>query len=221
MKSIATALLGNLFFLAVLLVSAGRWDYWQGWVYTATGLTMSALTRLVLRKNPELAAERAAPAQGAEGWDKKLLAAGFVLTLAMLVVAGLDSGRAHLRPIMPLAAFFVGLALDLAGMAVFLASMNENRFFTAVVRIQREREHTVCTTGPYRFVRHPGYAGMIIGTLGIPLLLMSAWSAIPALLFVGTVALRTRLEDATLRAELAGYDEYCRKTPYRLVPGVW
>jgi protein-S-isoprenylcysteine O-methyltransferase Ste14 len=99
--------------------------------------------------------------------------------------------------------------------------MKENRFFSAVVRIQTDRGHTVCSTGPYRLVRHPGYAGMIIGTLGLPLMLTSFWSGLPALLSAVLLVVRTRLEDATLQEELTGYREYQAATRFRLVPGLW
>lgn len=182
---------------------------------------MSLLTRLVLRENPELIEERTKPKPNAKTWDKRLLALGFLLTLAMLTVAGLDAGRWHLQPVLTWRCFAVGLLLELLGMSVFLRALKENRFFSSVVRIQSDRGHTVCRTGPYRVVRHPGYTGMIIGTLGIPLLLMSAWSAIPTLLFVVVMIVRTHLEDLVLRTELAGYREYSEDTRYRLVPGVW
>ena len=200
---------------------AGRWDYWPAWVYVAASLVMSLLTRLVLRENPELLAERNKVKPDAKTWDKKLLALGFLLTLAMLVVAGLDAGRFHLRPVMAWPFFAVGLALNLLGLGIFLRALKENRFFSSVVRIQSDRGHVVCDTGPYKLVRYPGYTGMIIGALGIPLLLMSAWSAIPGLLFVFLMLVRTHLEDATLERELAGYRVYRQNTRYRLVPGLW
>lgn len=106
-------------------------------------------------------------------------------------------------------------------MSLFLRALRENRFFSSVVRIQRERGHTVCTTGPYRWVRHPGYAGMLIGLLGSPLLLMSTWSAIPTLLFVVLTIARTYWEDAALTEELCGYRDYRASTPDRLFPGLW
>lgn len=221
MKAYLPALVLNLFFLAILLLSAGRLSYWPAWVYVATGVLMSVATRFVLRDNPELADERGKPRSDAKTWDKKLLALGFVLTLAMLVVAGLDAGRFHLRPVLTWPFFALGLALNLVGMGIFLRALKENRFFSSVVRIQSDRGHTVCSSGPYRVVRHPGYTGMIIGTLGIPLLLMSAWSAIPALLFVAVTVVRTYKEDTALTEELAGYREYRESTRYRLLPGIW
>lgn len=96
----------------------------------------------------------------------------------------------------------------MVGMGIFLLALKENRFFSSVIRIQDDRGHTVCSTGPYRHIRHPGNAGMALGTLGIPLLLMSAWSTIPALLLVVVMVVRTSREDLTLQAELAGYRDY-------------
>lgn len=201
--------------------SAGRLNYWPAWVYFVTGFLMSVLTRVAMRGNPALAKERARPQPDAKTWDKKLLTVGFLLTIAMLVVAGLDAGRFHLHPALSWRFLAAGLVLNLAGMGIFLRALRENRFFSSVVRIQNDRGHTVCNTGPYSVVRHPGYTGMILGTLGLPLLLRSAWSAIPALLFVAVTIVRTHLEDAALAGELAGYRAYRDSIRYRLVPGLW
>jgi protein-S-isoprenylcysteine O-methyltransferase Ste14 len=184
-------------------------------------MSMNLCTRLVLRKAPEVALERAKPGHGAKGWDKALLAFGLLLNLVTLVVAGLDSGRFHWVPQLARGWSIVGIVLTTVGTGIFLWAMKENRFFSAVVRIQTERGHSVCTTGPYAVVRHPGYAGMIIGTLGLPCLFTSAWSAIIASLSVVLLVVRTRLEDATLEQELAGYGDYQRATRFRLIPGVW
>lgn len=221
MKSLLPAFASNLVFLAILLVSAGSASYWPAWVYVATGVGMAVGMRVVLRGDPELAKERAKPGPGAKSWDKQLLGLGFLLTLAMLVVAGLDAGRYHWEPRLAWPWSIVGLGVSLAGSGLFLFALRENRFFSAVVRIQGDRGHTVCTTGPYRVVRHPGNAGMIVGTLGLPLLFLSAWSAIPAVLSVAVMVVRTGLEDRALEEELAGYREYRQATRYRLVPGLW
>jgi protein-S-isoprenylcysteine O-methyltransferase Ste14 len=109
----------------------------------------------------------------------------------------------------------------LLGYSFSSSAIVENRFFSGTVRIQSERGHHVVSTGPYRFVRHPGYAGALWGYLVIPLLLDSAWTFIPAVLLVGVLILRTALEDKTLQEELPGYKEFAQKTRYRLVPGLW
>lgn len=221
MKTLLPAIIMNTVFLALLLLCAGRCNYWPAWVYVGTSLLMSLLTRYVLRDNPELIKERNQPKPDAKAWDKRLLGLGFLLTLITLVIAGLDAGRWHLRPMLTWPSFALGLTLNLLGTGIFLRSLKENRFFSSMVRIQSDRGHTVCSTGPYRLVRHPGYVGMIVGTLGTPLLLMSAWSMLPTLLFVLVMFVRTQREDAVLQAELAGYVEYCSRTRYRLVPGIW
>jgi protein-S-isoprenylcysteine O-methyltransferase Ste14 len=221
MKQLFISLATTLVLLAMLLISAGRPDYWQAWAYAAIGTVMNLCTRLVLRNAPDVARERAKPGAGAKAWDKALLGVQFLLTLATLVVAGLDSGRFHWRPQLSWGWSVAGTALAMAGMAIFLRAMKENRFFSAVVRIQTDRGHAVCTTGPYRVVRHPGYAGMIVGTIGLPFLFTSAWSGIPALLSTILLVARTRLEDATLEQELPGYRDYQRATRFRLIPAVW
>lgn len=221
MKPFVISLVSNAVFLGILLVSAGRLSYWPAWVYAAISALTSVLMHLILRQHPDLERERSRPGPGAKTWDKKLLGLGFLLTLAMLVIAGLDTGRCHWSPRVSWRWSAAGALLSLVGMSVFLLALKENRFFSAVVRIQTDRGHTVCRSGPYRIVRHPGNAGMILGGIALPLLFMSAWSAIPAVLSVVLMVARTRLEDAALEHELEGYRDYQRETPCRLVPGVW
>jgi protein-S-isoprenylcysteine O-methyltransferase Ste14 len=216
-NSIAT----TVFFLAVVLVSAGNLSYWQGWIYAAISLLMVFATQRILRDNPDLAKERSKPGVGAKAWDKKLLGLGLLLTLATLVLAGLDSGRYHWSPNLSRMWFIPGLVLNLTGMSIFLLALRENRFFSAVVRIQIERKQTVCRTGPYKVIRHPGNAGMIVGTMGLPLLFLSFWSTIPVLLSAAILVIRTHLEDNMLKEELEGYPGYQRETRFRLVPGIW
>ncbi len=221
MKQLIMSSTTTIVFVAILLVSAGRLGYWQAWEYAAISTVMNVCTRLILRNAPELSKERTRPGEGAKGWDKALLGVGFLLTLVTLVVAGLDSGRFHWVPRLSWGWSIAGIVLTTTGVAIFLLALKENRFFSAVVRIQADRGHTVCNTGPYRVVRHPGYAGMIIGTIGLPLLFTSAWSGIPALLSSVLLVVRTRLEDGALEKELVGYRDYQRTTRFRLLPAVW
>ncbi|MFO7639547.1 MAG: isoprenylcysteine carboxylmethyltransferase family protein [bacterium] len=86
---------------------------------------------------------------------------------------------------------------------------------------QPERGQSVTTGGPYRAVRHPGYAGAAIFALGSALLLGSAWALLPAGVAVILLVVRTSLEDRTLKAELTGYSDYTRRTGAKLIPGLW
>ena len=137
-----------------------------------------------------------------------------------IIIAGLDYRFGWSAPI-PLAISLAALLVGLLGFAFSTWALVENRFFSAVVRIQTDRGHSVCSTGPYRFVRHPGYAGGILFYLMTPLILSSWWAFIPALLTTIFTIIRTHLEDKTLQAELDGYEAYARQTRYRLLPGVW
>jgi protein-S-isoprenylcysteine O-methyltransferase Ste14 len=159
-------------------------------------------------------------AKDTKPWDKilaPLLGLGSILILA---VAGLD------RYYGGTVAFSTSTgALALFGIVVGYAfsswALIENRFFSGTVRIQYERGHHVVTTGPYRIVRHPGYAGGLLGYLLIPVLLGSLWSFVPAILLMIVMVIRTALEDKTLQNELPGYKEFAQMTRYRLFPGIW
>jgi protein-S-isoprenylcysteine O-methyltransferase Ste14 len=96
-----------------------------------------------------------------------------------------------------------------------------NYYFSTLVRIQIDRDHKVATTGPYELVRHPGYSGFILSSLGVPLILGSLWALIPAFITGILFVIRTILEDRTLYSELEGYKEFSEKTKYRLIPGIW
>jgi protein-S-isoprenylcysteine O-methyltransferase Ste14 len=104
---------------------------------------------------------------------------------------------------------------------LFVWATAANTFFSRIVRIQPERDHTVVTGGPYRYVRHPAYAGAILYELAVPVLLASWPSLIVSSLNVLLLILRTALEDRTLQAELIGYSDYARRVRVRLLPGIW
>ena len=221
-------LLGLIVFLLytplVLFLSSGQLDWWMAWLYSLLSVVLSLGSRVVMaRKHPDLVAERASyrEAQGVKEWDKKLVPlVAQVGPFIMLLVAGLDKRFGWSAPL-NLQISMIALAVAILGYAFSTWAILENRYFSSVVRIQTERGHTVCSSGPYRYVRHPGYAGSLIWYLMTPLILGSLWAYIPTLFVVVLTVLRTHLEDITLQAELAGYQEYTRRTRYRLVPGIW
>jgi protein-S-isoprenylcysteine O-methyltransferase Ste14 len=136
------------------------------------------------------------------------------------LVAGLDK-RWNGSPALPLTVELGAFAIVIVGYWISVWALIANKFFSAVVRIQKERGHTVVTTGPYRFVRHPGYAGGVIAYLATPLALGTLWAYLPMGLILCALALRTALEDRTLQDELPGYAEYAARVRYRLLPGIW
>lgn len=211
----------SLFFFLVLFISAGTINYWQGWLYVSMNLFMTLMTILTSIGNIELVNERLKPGEGIKRWDKRLLGTSALVYLLMIIVAGLDSGRFHWSPNLHPGLYVLAIILTLSGHSFFLIAKRQNKFFSSVVRIQTDRGHTVCDTGLYKVIRHPGYTGMVISTLGFPLLLGSLWSIIPVMLSISILVIRTILEDKTLIRELPGYQEYTQKTTYKLIPKVW
>jgi protein-S-isoprenylcysteine O-methyltransferase Ste14 len=180
-----------------------------------------ALAQLVYvgRVNPQILRQRAFMKRGTEPWDWVWLLVFVPAFIGILLVGGHDlRSNGILLPdwVRP-----VGLVLFVLGGGLFIRAMGENPFFEKTVRIQHERSHHVIETGPYRFVRHPGYAGMIPWLLSFPLLLTSPRALLPAGLAVILLVVRTALEDRTLHDKLPGYAEYATRVRSRLVPGVW
>ena len=158
--------------------------------------------------------------EGTKSWDKVLISillAGFLVTL---IVAGLDGGRFHWAPAPPWAviAGYVLMALGCFGTGWAQAV---NRHFEPSVRIQTDRDHHVVTTGPYAFVRHPGYVSGTVLVAGMALALGSLWALLPAALVAVVLVIRTNLEDATLQRELPGYAGYAARVRSKWIPGVW
>lgn len=209
------------FFAVVLFWPAGRLDWVAAWVYVGV-VALNFLVNVVYlnRVNPELIEARTRMGKGTKRWDVIWGVVFGPMLLSIYVVAGLDAVRFEWSTMSPL--FWpAGMTLFLPGAALFSWSMGVNPFFEKTVRIQSERGHRVIDTGPYAFVRHPGYVGFFGWCLSAPLLLGSWWAFVPAILSVVGLVVRTAMEDRTLRAELEGYEAYSKRVRYRLLPGVW
>lgn len=201
-----------------------RWDWWEAWVFALILFLGFILSRaLAARKHPDILAERAdsIDKEDAKPWDKVLAPAMALGGLFIPLLAGLDE-RFHWSP-EPFSLPVKLIAIIVLVLAYIFSSwaMIENAYFSGVVRLQTDRGHTVCTTGPYRWVRHPGYVGSFWSYLAMPLILDSAWGFIPVALLLVVTIVRTRLEDRTLQEELPGYHEYAERVKYRLFPGIW
>ncbi|MFH1576785.1 MAG: isoprenylcysteine carboxylmethyltransferase family protein [Candidatus Margulisiibacteriota bacterium] len=208
----------------VLLISGGDLGWWQGWFYSVLIVAAGIAPRMWGEKrHPGLLAERGkfGKAQDVKSWDKVLSPLMAVsMTFPLFIVAGLDH-RFGWSPVFPTWLNILGLILIMLGYTFAGWALAENRFFSAVVRIQTDRGHMVCDSGPYRIVRHPGYAGNILALPGIVLALGSVWTIIPVIVALIIAVIRTTLEDKTLQEELPGYRDYVRRVRYRLIPGVF
>lgn len=207
----------------ILFGAAGTVGWPLGWAYVVVATVgVMGVRVLVFRRNPDTMEERARglKPEGTAPWDRWLVPLVIWSPIVAMLVAGLDVryGWSSMTGV-PVQAG--ALAVVAAGYAFGGWALVENRFFVAGVRLQEERGHTVVRTGPYRYVRHPGYAASLVATLLVPVVLDSAWAFIPAGVAAVALVVRTALEDRFLRAGLEGYVEYAAATRYRLIPGVW
>ncbi len=220
-RQIIRGVLTLLVFLALLFIPAGRIAWREGWLFLLFFLvTVSGMTLWMRRRDPALAAERTNVAENVEKWDNIIIAIYTVMLFILLILAGLDSGRMNWSTV-PLVVRLLGwLGLILAG-AIVWWSMASNTFLSERVRIQDDRGHQVVSSGPYKYVRHPMYVGVILSVICVPIVLGSWWALIPGVIIAVLFVVRTVLEDRTLISKLPGYLTYCQEVQYRLIPGVW
>lgn len=213
----------SLAFVALVFAAAGTVRWTAFWVLLGFYvMTTGGWFIWLKRRDPGLLRERMTGAvrPDVKRWDKAIIRAYTVLLLALLLVAPLDAVRFGWSRVPRVAQGLALLALVAAWILIIWA-FRVNAFLAEVVRIQTDRGHAVCTTGPYRIVRHPMYVAVILTILGVPVLLGSLYALIPAGIIAGLFVLRTALEDRTLRAELPGYADYARTVPWKLIPKVW
>jgi protein-S-isoprenylcysteine O-methyltransferase Ste14 len=203
----------------LLFGSAGTLAWWNGWAFlaynTASGLAVSLG---IYPKMPELLQERRTAAKKAKPWDKTaVLLQVVVFPVFTLVLSGLDKRFGWTHSI-TLVASLLALLVMAGSSSLIWGAMKSNPFFSSFVRVQEERGHVVVSRGPYAYIRHPAYLGMILGGLAIPIQLGS-WPAFGVgLANALLVFLRTVLEDRMLTEGLKGYRAYAKKVHYRLMP---
>ncbi len=223
LRDLTARIVGMFIVFALALFGAAGTIYWPaGWIFLILFYAFTvALTVWLLRHNPGLLQERLTgfrPEQKA--WDKVFLVVTAILFVAWLVLMPLDAVRFHWSHV-PVWLQVVGTILLLCSFYIFFLAYRENSYLSPLVRLQPERGQTVISTGPYRYVRHPLYSGLLLFTAGTSLLLGSWYGLLMGLVIDGMVVGRLLGEERMLRRELPGYQEYTTRTRYRLIPHVW
>jgi protein-S-isoprenylcysteine O-methyltransferase Ste14 len=218
LKRLIQVMMSVILIAIILLVSAGKIDWIYAWVYITSSLLVIIINAFIFPT--ELISERGRKKENIEKWDRLISGLITFPWLALYIVSGLDI-RFGLSLELASWIHITGLVIFALGNAFVSWAMISNIYFSTVVRIQYDRGHTVSIGGPYRFIRHPGYVGMIIYLLASPIILGSIWALIPASLAVILFIIRTAFEDNTLKNKLEGYKEYAEKVKYRLIPGIW
>ncbi|MEK6797843.1 MAG: isoprenylcysteine carboxylmethyltransferase family protein [Planctomycetota bacterium] len=209
---VATCVIGVVLFVAGGTLDRSAWQVYCA-VYGLLGFFFG------LTADPGLIKERKRPGPG--GIDRGFVPIIKLVAWTVPIVAAMDVGRFHWSDTVAPALQAAGLIGFAVPVSMVIWAIATNRFFSPVVRIQKERGHHLVRSGPYRFVRHPGYLGLIVGMLSSPPALGSWVSMIPAIVFVGVILHRTVTEDRFLQANLPGYSEYSASVRFRLLPGVW
>jgi protein-S-isoprenylcysteine O-methyltransferase Ste14 len=216
-------------FLASLLLSAvlifggaGRLDWPLGWLFIIAWTVPKLAFLFHLRlHDPNLLVERATRHKNTQPYERIIIPLYFVFAFGTFIVASLDGGRyrwsGDVSSIWVIAAY----ALYIFGNSLAGWAINSNPFFSAESRLQTDRAQRVASSGPYCFIRHPGYSAAVLLWLTTGLMLESWWALIPGFLASLMMIIRTVYEDRMLKAELPGYAGYARQVRYRLIPGIW
>ena len=202
---------------AILFIPAGTLYYWEAWLYLAILLIpMFFVFNYLLKHDPQLL-ERRMQMREREVAQRWIIAFSSIYFLVVFILPGLDK-----RWGWSAVPWFVVLAADLVvmlGYGGFVLVMRENQYASRTIQVETDQH--VISTGPYAFVRHPMYLGVVLMYLASPVALGSYWTLIPAVLIVPILVARILNEEKVLERELNGYREYELITKYRLLPGIW
>jgi protein-S-isoprenylcysteine O-methyltransferase Ste14 len=207
--------------IVLLFASAGTLYWVRGWIYICYLFSYKILyISVLLMINPQLLSERVKfNWKETKRYDKYFITSYYILGPSMIIVAGFDF-RFQWSTV-PFIAVYPSIVVLILTSFIALWAQISNSNFILTTRNDKLRNQHVCTTGPYKYMRHPGYFCIIFQWLCYPIILGSLFSLIPALIYISGTFIRTYYEDKTLRTELKGYEEYSKKTKYRLFPYLW
>ena len=220
-KYLVKLLLQRIIGVALFFIAAGTFYNVRGIVNLTLYLAVSVIACIMMFSgHQETLNERGKKQENTKGWDKMLLPIIWLLVYFLIyLVAGL--GVRFEWNSLSIEWFYIGTIIYLISSVFTVWPVLENKHFESTSRIQNNREQTVITTGPYRIVRHPGYAGLVLWAIATALMFGMLAVGVVSLIIISTICVRTYLEDKMLKEELKGYLEYSQKVRYRLFPFIW
>ncbi len=207
--------------MLLITLLAGRLDFAQGWIFGGLNLLIMAALLLFFPDMPTIMRERAKPGPQTKAWDRLFWAFFGPMNLAVFVVSVLDGGRFQWTSRLPLTLTAIGAVIYVLGSSLHFSAIKTNLFYSSTVSIHSQLGHKVIRDGPYRFVRHPGYSGILLMMSSTPIILGSLWGLIPGAVVGVLIIARTMLEDKSLIEELPGYKAYSQGVKSRIIPGIW
>ncbi len=203
--------------LAMFLLPAGTFAYWEAWGYLAIlFIPMSFVLNYLLKNEPELL-ERRMRMREKEAEQKLIIKFSYLYFLLTFLLPGFDKRMGWSN--VPAGVVIAADIFVLIGYGIFLLVLRENRYASRIIEVEQEQK--VISSGPYAIVRHPLYLGVSLMYILSPLALGSYWAMIPSILIIPILVLRIKNEESVLLRDLKGYPEYMQKTKHRLLPGIW
>ena len=211
------------FFLGVVLVGAliflpaGNFSFFGGWLLLAVLFIPMFFAGIVMMvKNPSLLKSRL-NAREKDMEQKGVIGLSAIMFISGFVLAGLGERFSILT--LPKEVSVIGAVIFLLGYLLYAEVLRENTYLSRTVKVVEGQR--VIDTGLYSVVRHPMYSVTLVLFFAMPIVLGSALAIFPFLFYPFIIAKRIRAEEALLKKELAGYDEYCLRVKYRLIPFIW
>jgi len=219
-QAVIQGVLGMAFFVALVFVPAGTWNYWRGWLFLGVFAASTTALTIYLAKHDSPLLERrlrAGPQHERKPAQRVIVTLVSIAFFAMVILPILDFRRGVSR--VPAWVSVVGNAIIVLSYLGIFRVIRTNSWAASNVRVEAGQQ--VVDTGPYAIVRHPMYAAAIWLFVGIPLALGS-WRWVGLVIpFIPVLLWRLLNEEKVLTRDLPGYTEYMRRVRYRLVPGVW
>jgi protein-S-isoprenylcysteine O-methyltransferase Ste14 len=201
----------------IIILPAGKWDYWQGWMYLATIFIPMFFVLAYFIKNDPALLDRRLRMREKESAQRKIIALSYLYFLVAFILPGLDVRFGWSN--VPGWVSILADVIVLGGYMIFVWVMTVNSYLSRTVEVDADQK--VVSSGPYAIVRHPMYFGVSLLYMASPVALGSYWAIIPALVIIPLLVARIRNEEEVLLRDLPGYAEYRQKVRYRLVLGIW
>lgn len=205
----------TVFMWIILFIPAGSIKFWEAWIFwSGFSIITFFITFYFMKKNPEFLSRRTKVKQ-----TKEIIKTPLILKVYYLgfILPGIDF-RFHWSNI-ELRIVILSNIIVFASYIFIFYVFKKNSYASTVIQV--ESEQNVISSGPYALVRHPMYLGMVIMSLFMPIALGSYISIIPMIFIIPITIIRIKNEEEILLKNLNGYNKYCSKTKYRLIPFVW